>query len=525
MKYFVIILFLISGRILFAQISPGDLTNAHADLEGMSNCTKCHEIGEPVHNSKCLGCHTEIKNLIDDKRGYHSSKDVSNKDCSNCHSEHHGRNFQIIRFEEKKFDHKLTGYSLEGKHRGINCEDCHKASNISDNKIKKRAGTYLGLSKKCIDCHTDYHQKTLSINCESCHGFNAFRPAAKFNHSSAKFILDGAHQNVNCERCHLTIKRNGQDFQIFKGVKFNSCLDCHKDIHEGKFGTNCESCHSTESFGIIKNKANFNHDRTGFKLIGKHNFVECNQCHKNGLTAKLKFGNCTDCHVDFHKGQFVEINKVRDCKECHNEDGFKPSLFTIENHNKLKFSLMGGHLAVPCENCHVKENIWKFKFDNNKCINCHENIHGNSISQEFWNNGNCESCHVFENWHVVNFNHSVTGFELLGVHKTIQCSACHKNNDNNTVKYIFSQLESSCEKCHKDIHYGQFQKMGKTNCESCHAFMNWEPVKFSHTISRFKLDGAHMNVACIKCHPKVTENGFQFVKYQFSEIKCSNCHS
>jgi hypothetical protein len=93
---------------LFGQISPGDLTTAHAKLEGMSNCTKCHVLGEKVVNSKCLDCHTEIKNLMDEEKGYHSSADVKGKDCVKCHSEHNGRDFRIINFDPEKFDHNIT---------------------------------------------------------------------------------------------------------------------------------------------------------------------------------------------------------------------------------------------------------------------------------------------------------------------------------------------------------------------------------------------------------------------------------
>jgi len=30
---------------LTGQISPGDLTTAHAELEGIRNCTQCHDLG------------------------------------------------------------------------------------------------------------------------------------------------------------------------------------------------------------------------------------------------------------------------------------------------------------------------------------------------------------------------------------------------------------------------------------------------------------------------------------------------
>ena len=86
-----------------AQISPGDLCKAHADLEGVSNCNRCHEIGNKVSRAKCLDCHKEIKANIDAKKGYHASAEVSAKECAVCHNDHHGRNFQIIRFNIKSF--------------------------------------------------------------------------------------------------------------------------------------------------------------------------------------------------------------------------------------------------------------------------------------------------------------------------------------------------------------------------------------------------------------------------------------
>ncbi len=75
----IVFLLLILQTHLLAQISPGDLTTAHAKFEGMSNCTKCHVLGEKVQDSKCLDCHTEIKTLIDQHRGYHSSDEVQEK--------------------------------------------------------------------------------------------------------------------------------------------------------------------------------------------------------------------------------------------------------------------------------------------------------------------------------------------------------------------------------------------------------------------------------------------------------------
>ena len=100
---------------------------AHENLEGLSNCTKCHELGEDVKNEKCLDCHKEIKNQFIKRHGFHSLDNIPQKPCYECHSEHHGRDFKLIKFDTDSFNHSKIGFSLTGRHAEINCFDCHKA--------------------------------------------------------------------------------------------------------------------------------------------------------------------------------------------------------------------------------------------------------------------------------------------------------------------------------------------------------------------------------------------------------------
>ena len=129
--YHMILRFLLTGTALVfltfhgdAQLSPGDLASPHAHLEGIANCTKCHVIGNKVTNEKCLACHKEIDSRIDQRKGYHASSEVAGKDCFACHSDHHGRNFEIVRFDKEKFNHQLTGYKLTGAHLRQDCKAC-----------------------------------------------------------------------------------------------------------------------------------------------------------------------------------------------------------------------------------------------------------------------------------------------------------------------------------------------------------------------------------------------------------------
>ena len=132
---------------VWGQISPGELTKAHANLEGIRNCVKCHELGDKVTNEKCLACHTKIATRIQQHEGYHASSEVQGKDCSTCHNEHHGRDFDMLNLDKATFNHNLTGFQLQGAHKRTDCQACHQKKFITDTKLKDKKLTYLGLSQ------------------------------------------------------------------------------------------------------------------------------------------------------------------------------------------------------------------------------------------------------------------------------------------------------------------------------------------------------------------------------------------
>ncbi len=509
---------------LRAQISPGDLTQSHSNLEGMSNCTKCHVLGEQVTNSKCLDCHSELQNLINQGKGYHAYNAVKNKNCFDCHSEHHGRNFKIINFNPNTFDHSKTGYELTGSHFNVKCTDCHQNKYINTHISKKKNETYLGLSTECRTCHEDIHQSTLGKNCSSCHTTNKFKAIENFKHDNTQFKLTGSHQKVDCAKCHPIEERNGKKFQKFKDIAFSSCKSCHNDVHKGKFGNDCSSCHSTSSFHNIA-QGSFNHAKTNFPLIGKHRLTACVDCHKTNLSAKINHEKCIDCHNDYHKGEFIASNLNKDCSECHSEYGFTPSLFTIDKHDLSKFKLTGAHLAIACQSCHLKTDAWHFRNIGNDCIECHTNVHGNELAQKYLPENKCNSCHETNNWKTINFNHALTDFKLEGKHAKVSCGKCHTMVADDGKVFRFSSTKSNCESCHKDIHFGQFIDQGNSDCVRCHSFENWKPEKFDHEKTKFSLLGAHSKLSCGQCHKLSTREGNTFIKYRLEDFRCASCHS
>lgn len=528
MTFFILIL---GVQNLHSQISPGDLSNAHKELEGVTNCTQCHTLGKNVTNQKCLDCHTEIKSLVQNNKGYHSNSEVKNKNCFECHNDHHGRNFQIVRFNENDFDHNLTGYTLEGKHNQINCKDCHQTKFIEDKELKKRNNTFLGLSTTCLSCHEDYHQQTLSTDCLSCHNMNGFKPASIFDHSKTEYPLIGKHESVTCLECHEVETRYGKKFQNFTELVFNDCISCHKNPHQPQLPGDCKSCHTEVSFRI--NRKRFNHNQTNFTLNGAHKKIDCFTCHSKELGVEKLFQdefdaveetNCISCHEDVHKGKFGTT-----CIDCHSETSF----YELKNeklfdHNKTDYPLEGLHTTVECKNCHKTEH-YTDAIDFSACKNCHDDYHKGEFTTKN-PASDCIDCHTvessFENSTFDIERHNKSGFVLEGSHLATPCFACHVD-ERKIPKWNFHNIGKDCIDCHKNIHENQISQKyyPENDCTKCHSTENWASIDFDHSKTNWDLSGAHNKVNCRECHINFNEDrSIASQKFQGLSTQCFDCH-
>jgi len=548
--YILFLLFWVCSSSLQAQLSPGDLFQGHADLEGVNNCTRCHETGQKLNPQKCLNCHALLAQRIKDNKGLHARPEY--KPCENCHVEHQGRSAALIYWPggQEQFEHSSTGYLLSGKHSSLKCRKCHVKDFIVNkeiyiqNKIDLNR-TFLGLNPECLFCHSDEHRGQFVKKCSDCHQQDNWIPATGFSHSRTAFPLTGQHQRTDCKKCHPLItdhkSQTDPDYLKFTGLAYSSCQDCHQDVHQNKFGPSCSTCHNTSGWKEVA-LTTFRHDRTNYPLRGRHTQLRCEQCHRPGLPHKIsRYANCKDCHQDYHQGQFTRRNRKGACEECHTVDGFSPALFTVEDHQASSYPLQGSHLAIPCFLCHKRYKTQKglmatpFRFPSTHCETCHADVHDKQgelfqqrISKQNGSSG-CEYCHTAQGWTVTSFNHALTSFPLEGKHTLTACRACHKPNEINgkPVQIPLKNIPFTCQNCHTDIHHGQFNdnKSNKTTCDKCHSPGNWIELKFDHNRdSRFPLEGVHRDVPCSRCHPSITKDGNQFKRFKPLEISCKSCH-
>lgn len=376
------------------------------------------------------------------------------------------------------------------------CSKCHQPFS------KREQG------RLCLDCHdkvdadvrdaTGYHGRSGAgkQKCSTCHGEHKGREAQiarfsreTFDHAQTDYPLEGAHVKVDCASCHKVGDRYREAQQV--------CSGCHgaDDVHKGNLGNKCESCHDVKGW----KKHEFDHDKTRFRLLGKHEKVACDSCHA-AQHYKDTPAACNDCHRfnDVHAGRFG--NK---CGDCHSEKGWKDIRF--DHDRNTDYPLTGRHRKVSCASCH-SGNSFDDKLPDD-CYSCHRDVdrHKGSYGKR------CETCHGTEGWSKTRFDHdSKTKFPLLGSHAKVSCTACHRG-DLRTEK-----LGTACVDCHRvdDVHAG---KQGK-QCDSCHNESSWSgKVRFDHDMSRFPLIGLHAVVPCEECHLTAV--------YTDAGKSCVDCHS
>ncbi len=562
-----------------AQLSPGPLSRAHADLDGALGCMKCHGRGAGARDgARCLDCHKEIAWLIANRRGLHA--ETHGETCFECHAEHGGRDAALVRFDEgppESFDHRRTGFTLDGKHRVLACAKCHtpalrkgEAARIS--RRGSATGGYVGLERACGACHEDPHAGRLGTECRTCHGNEAFKPAPGFDHGKTRFALTGRHATVACAKCHEKLWTTVAAGDVRKARPFgplphDECSACHRDVHEARLGADCARCHVTLGFHQRVADAGFDHARTGFPLAGRHAGVVCERCHRGGAAAAgatdggaalplhPRHARCDDCHADAHGAQLTGTGGARpDCATCHRVEGWVPSRFGIAQHAGTRFALAGRHAELGCAACHRRATGAEAEAAFGRarvplaglrtaCEACHADPHAG----RFLAGGahpraqGCLACHdqsVFVPSLVDARAHEAFGIPIGGPHAKVKCDGCHKElkrtpRASSLVTSAgpalpFMLPAGDCAACHRSPHGAQFViDAASGGCGRCHAPDTFKGAgRFDHDHgSRFPLLRAHGKTPCLKCHERATQpDGTLQVTYRPLSLSCRDCH-
>jgi len=506
---------------LKSLLMPGPVIESHAKFE--QECIKCHDTDSKAEQGKiCVSCHSH-EDILDDltaKTGFHGRLPKSTQnDCKHCHTEHKGRSANVVPLNASTFDHTQTDFLLKGAHEKATCSachkpekkhseapsdcySCHKKSDAHDGKQGKKCGDchktsnwkktgfdhddtdfplkgehkkttctachldqkYKDTEKACYSCHqiNDAHNGGFGKKCDRCHNPEKWDKISFDHNKETDFSLYGKHKTAACDSCHKPddLKTKESKKKIPK-----DCFGCHKndDSHKSQYGKKCDTCHTSSSW----QKQKFDHDKTtDFPLLGKHQKVACNQCHKTNLYDEKTSTKCVDCHKkdDVHKGKQGEK-----CDSCHNEKGWSDKV--LFDHDLTSFPLIGMHATSQCEECHLTSVYGDTK---SGCNYCHsgDDVHKTKLGTD------CETCHNPNSWGTWLFDHNKnTDFIIDGAHKDVGCYDCHRTESAGSL-----QVSKDCIYCHQshDIHNRQFGR----HCDNCHSTESFKDANIKKDLMR-----------------------------------------
>jgi hypothetical protein len=277
----------------------------------------------------------------------------------------------------------------------------------------------------------------------------------------------------------------------------------------------CTSCHGTEKWSPLRSDLAFDHGDTGFRLEGRHGEVACARCHTSlefQRVATAEPGDCASCHLDVHEGTIA-----RACAACHTGDSFAQLDYGVVH--PADFPLEGAHLQTSCESCHTDDLGGAFRALDTDCASCHMGDYLTAPLVDHQRLGFstvCSECHSSLDFRDVAFDHFVMsgGFELVGRHAGIECTACH-SGAGGALPFAPASPDD-CVACHRQDYDREHGGSGfPTDCLSCHNPFEWDGASFEHSFPIFS--GAHDGEwdACADCHE---------VPGDFRSFTCLTCH-
>ena len=510
-----------------------------------SDCVLCHTTDAFVPalgvdhdalppNAICESCHNGIDATGKDSSANHP---VTTTDCRNCHN--------TTTFAEPFVDHTSTEVlsqrcdschnnapirGLTPNHMPINqptndCNDCHTPGNFA-------TGTFDHIvvpATDCISCHDgvistgkDADHVDTTAQCSDCHtSTNSFTEGVTFNHS-------GIDPN-NCASCHDGIGSTGKpDTHIPTQA---DCSVCHTGTNTGDFATaplflpnvhpnltgGCEGCHNDTMLPAFSKSSRINHIPTA---------QDCRFCHNNAAFIPTIFthdgiiGNCGSCHegtqYDDSGAIGVDADHVitaEDCGVCHTTTpdpltGQPSFLNAVFDHTGIVDSCARsgchGDGAIGKDLDHVPTN--------EDCSVCHVTSgFANAVFDHTGIVNNCDSCHNGTNATGLSANH-------IPIQPNQDCADCHNTTSFAGASFDHRGINNNCGSCHNGITAtGKDNDHVPTNadCVNCHNTAGFIPASFDH-------QGIVDN--CQSCHNGTLAIG-KTANHPATNEDCAICHN
>jgi hypothetical protein len=236
--------------------------------------------------------------------------------CTNCHATSSWKEVTV----QMSFDHAKTPFVLQGRHKTTECRQCHVTLRFSETPTE------------CFFCHrqdfdsapaVNHRAEGFSTHCVDCHSETAVSWPESFDHNKTEFPTRGAHEAVDCLRCHTN--------NHFRGIS-SQCVSCHLTEYRSAqdpnhatagFSTDCAMCHRA----LTWQPATFFPHAAFFPIArgDKHSpgvWTTCRDCHIEG--SNYSTFECIDCHhhnkaaVDgTHSGRRGYVYQSSACYRCH----------------------------------------------------------------------------------------------------------------------------------------------------------------------------------------------------------------
>ncbi|MFM8321461.1 MAG: cytochrome c3 family protein [Chloroflexota bacterium] len=252
----------------------------------------------------------------------------------------------------------------------------------------------------------------------------------------------------------------------------------------------------------------------------------CAACHTAPWDPRGMSELCLDCHTDltgdptnFHRVMLAQSRQSR-CSDCHTDHHGGSAALTLLDLEQFPHLAVGYSLQAhrytsqgayfTCADCHT---AGLAVFDVQVCSDCHAPLQAGFLPAHIDAfGGGCLACHDGVDRYGAAFDHNRLAFQLLGRHAGMSCVGCHAGARSPAE---LQDAPAACAACHldDDAHQGQFGR----DCAGCHTPESWQQADFDHSLTAFKLDGAHARVACEACHA----NG----RFKGTPVECRACHA